>query len=272
MEILLILRLREFQRMHTQMQSMQDKIDSLVQKLDSTSARQENVLLLREPDDPVLAELLHPTESSQTAGPTNQSQTESPPYRGPTSSDFTLDVAKGRLRAMGIDAVVDNERVVQDERIMGPVSQPAAEYGPAMRSFLRDPLWDIEREEALRLCRVFSDGPGSMYPVLELEQLSAKVDSLFSLMESARRGRQKERTFLAAEASLSLETKILKLVLATGMALESGGTNTLGQHLFRSVEDTWESLLGGSAGIRGVIFWVLVVSYLDSNCAYVPLR
>jgi hypothetical protein len=140
MEILLILRLREFQCMHTQMQSMQDKIDSLVQKLDSTSARQENVLLLREPDDPVLAESLHPTESSQTADPTNQSQTESPPYRGPTSSDFTLDVAKGRLRAMGIDAVVDNERVVQDERIMGPVSQPAAEYGPAMRSFLRDPL------------------------------------------------------------------------------------------------------------------------------------
>jgi hypothetical protein len=269
MEILLILRLREFQRMHTQMQSMQDKIDSLVQKLDSTSARQENVLLLREPDDPVLAELLHPTESSQTADPTNQSQTESPPYRGPTSSDFTLDVAKGRLRAIGINAVMDNERMVQDERIMGPVSQPATEYGPAMRSFPRDPLWDIEKKKALR---VFSDGPGSIYPVLELEQLSAKVDSLFSLIQSARREKQKERTFLATEASLSLETKILKLVLATGMTLESGGTNTLGQHLFRSVEDTWESLLGESAGIRGIIFWVLVVSYLDSNCAYVPLR
>ncbi|KAJ5104295.1 hypothetical protein NUU61_001642 [Penicillium alfredii] len=46
-----------------------------------------------------------------------------------------------------------------------------------------DPLWNLAKTEALRLCRVYEEEMGIMYPVLELSELLDQVHLLYGPMD-----------------------------------------------------------------------------------------
>ncbi len=63
-----------------------------------------------------------------------------------------------------------------------------------------------------------------------------------------------------AETLFDGETNKLKIVLAIGRTLESGGRNDQAQRLFQSVTEAVECLMWNSDGINGIQILVLVVS------------
>lgn len=250
----------EFQRMNTQMRTMQDKLERVLNKLNSSSAAEDSILdasLPREthgrmsPEDIILD---HSFDVAQ------QSPSESPPCRGPTSSGFAFDVARGSLQAIGLNPI-DSEAPSRDELDLNASWQHLADFGHFRRMFIRDPLWQIDQLEVRRLIQVFVNGPGSMYPVVDTDELRSRSDLLYSMMASARGGQKKEKIFPAAEALFSHETNVLKLVLAISLTLESCGRNEIAQRLFDSIGDAWQSSFWAAPDFGNIIIHVLLVGF-----------
>jgi len=131
-----------------------------------------------------------------------------------------------------------------------------------MKMLTMDPLWDIKRSDALRLICDFFRGPGSTYPIFEHHTMMNIANRVFGSLESAQGGKLKERGLAAAEAIFNAHTNKLKVVIAIGRTLESGGRSDQGQRLFQSVTEAIEGLLWNSDGICGIQLLVLVVRFL----------
>lgn len=95
-------------------------------------------------------------------------------FRGPTSTAFSLDVAKNTLHNMGYQGLGD-EMVGTHEPT--PVASPPVHPSPHLSNLLenpaRDPLWTFSKEEMVRLCRLYEEEVGMMYPIVEIEQVIA---------------------------------------------------------------------------------------------------
>lgn len=128
-----------------------------------------------------------------------------------------------------------------------------------MKMLTMDPLWDIKRADALRLICDFCRGPGSTYPIFDHHTMMNIANRVFGSLESAQGGKLKERGLAAAEAIFNAHTNKLKVVIAIGRTLESGGRSDQAQRLFQSVTEAVEGLLWNSDGICGIQLLVLVV-------------
>lgn len=122
-----------------------------------------------------------------------------------------------------------------------------------------DPLWTIEKDEALRLCRVYEEEMGIMYPVLDLQELLNQVEILYGQVE----------TEGWSEASVQhnghmkvddYDVHILRLVLACAITAEASGNSDLAMRLFEDVQKVADNCVWGPPDIRGIMFLTLVVS------------
>jgi len=128
-----------------------------------------------------------------------------------------------------------------------------------MKMLTMDPLWDIKRADALRLICDFCRGPGSTYPIVSHGKMTAIANRVFDSLESAQGGRLKDRGLAAAEAIFNADTNKLKVVIAIGRTLESGGRSDQAQRFFQSITEAVEGLLWNVDGICGIQLLVLVV-------------
>ncbi|KAK6594126.1 fungal specific transcription factor domain-containing protein, partial [Botrytis cinerea] len=105
-----------------------------------------------------------------------------PSFRGPTSSAFGLDVAKNTLHNMGYQSLADEGITTQDPT---PVPSPPPIRPRALPSInmngvrAPDPLRSVNREEMTRLCRVYEEEMGLMYPVVDIEELITHGSNIF---------------------------------------------------------------------------------------------
>ena len=115
--------------------------------------------------------------------PPSQSRASHPQFQGPTSSAFNLDVAKSSLQTMGItqlEAQTDGPSGEIDPALH--VSAPQSHQAPvaAMISHAhKDPLWQIPKKDAVRLCKIYDEEIGLMYPMLDIERVVSHAQKFF---------------------------------------------------------------------------------------------
>lgn len=123
----------------------------------------------------------------------------------------------------------------------------------------KDPIWSIAKDEAIRLCRVYDEEIGMMYPMLDIELIVERANKLFNSTENVTGTGSSDRTKLSADKIHGSEIDILKMILATTLTLEGDGQSELGSALFDTVRVAWENKLGEPIDIQGLRLLVIMV-------------
>ena len=128
----------------------------------------------------------------------------------------------------------------------------------------KDPLWKIGREEAIRLCRVYEEEMGIMYPMLDMEKTIGQAIMLFSFTESATKTGLVNPYMPGPDKLCNNDVNILKMVLATALIVQGEGQSDLGRELYESCREAFEGRLSSPVEVKGLILLVLVVSVVES--------
>jgi hypothetical protein len=112
----------------------------------------------------------------------------------------------------------------------------------------------------MRLCRVYEDEMGLMYPVLDINKIIAYTQKLYRFMEAAHRQGLMQQGLPGADAIDDEDTNILKMVIACALTVEGSGKSDLGRRMFEYVHPAIDNLLLGNVGIKGIRLLILTVS------------
>jgi hypothetical protein len=186
------------------------------------------------------------------------SRTRETPFQGPTTSAFSFDLAKSSLQQRGIveRAEAGDEGDLTQEP--SPLASPSAQNERIDSHQPLDPLWALPKTEALRLCRVYEEEMGIMYPVLELSELLDQVNLLYGPMDRAL------GPALQPDARNELDREdihILRLVFACALTAEASGRSEQAITLFDSVREVQDNCVWGPPEIKSIIFLTLVVCH-----------
>ncbi|RMJ27217.1 Transcription factor [Aspergillus sp. HF37] len=176
-------------------------------------------------------------------------------FQGPTTFGFSFDLAKSSLQRRGI--VERNEiggaDTAQEPSPM-PSPQPPDHDSESARS--GDPLWSVSKEEALRLCRLYEEEMGIMYPVLELPQLLNQVHLLYDPTNSVATQVNGD-----TEGLERTDVHILRLVFACALTAEESGRSELAMRLVESVREVADNCVWGPSEIKNIIFLTLMAIF-----------
>ena len=147
-------------------------------------------------------------------------------------------------------------------RDVTPLESPCPPSSAAMTAHpSKDPLWLLNKDEAVRLCRVYDEEMGIMYPMLDTDKMVGHTIMLFAFMESAARTGLVQRNLPGPDNLDDDDTRLLKIVLATALIVEGSGQSELGRRLFESVRQYAESSLWGPVNVNQLKLLVLVVRF-----------
>lgn len=188
-------------------------------------------------------------------------------FRGPTSVAFNLGVAKNSLESMGITGQPDEENNGSGDAGTG-TADATPQRSPALKGQLlqsihrdKDPIWTIPQEEAIRLCRVYEDEMGLMYPVVDINKVIAYAGKLYKFMEAAHRSGLMQQGLPGSDAIDDEDTNLLKVVMATAMTVEASGRSETGQRMFEYVQPAIDTMLLGAIGVKAIRLLVMTVSF-----------
>lgn len=122
-----------------------------------------------------------------------------------------------------------------------------------------DPLWKVGKNEAIRLCQVYEEEVGIMFPMLDMEKMIRKVNLLYSFESAPQTDHANHASSLVSIDTD--DTNILKMMLATSLTLEGSGISVLGEMYFDSVRGACEMRLWDSVDIKGLVLLVIVVYF-----------
>ena len=191
-----------------------------------------------------------------------------PSFRGPTSSAFSLDVAKNTLHNMGYQGLNDEGVITSDAT---PTASPPGTQQPPLVNVngnpCRDPIWTFSKEEMVRLCRVYEEEMGLMYPVVTIEQVIIHGTNLYDFIDAALRTGLANTT-APGKGINDEQSCVLKMVLACATVTEGSGQSEIGSRLFESVREIADRLLHSEViEVKSLPFLVLVVSRFSSLAA-----
>ncbi|TVY88261.1 Aurofusarin cluster transcription factor [Lachnellula willkommii] len=252
----------EFRHMNSQIASLQEQVDDLYANLSSLRSNGE-ALSFPPPQSERSMSMSQTTPRSPHSN--YRSTPRHPSYRGPTSSAFSMDVAKTTLHKMGYQGLGD-EVMNQDAT---PIPSPPAIQPPSLATIngiphkdpTRDPLLSFSKEEMTRLCRVYEEEMGIMYPVVNIEQVIIHGANVYNFINAA------FRTGLAStnEPGRGIndeQSVVLKMVLACAAAVEDDGQSEIGNRLFESVKEIADRYLSREAvEMKNLPFLTLVAIY-----------
>lgn len=177
-------------------------------------------------------------------------------FQGPTTSAFSFDLAKSSLKERGIE-VERNE----DDMTREPSPLPTPPSAPTLGSCqVGDPLWSIGKTEALRLCHVYEEEMGVMYPMVELELLLQNVHLLYGPTEGGSWPRAPGQAQYDEELDDD-DVNILRLVFACALTAEASGSSELAMSLFDSVRDAADHYVWAPPEINSITLLALVVGF-----------
>ena len=130
----------------------------------------------------------------------------------------------------------------------------------------KDPLWKIGKEEAIRLCRVYEEEMGIMYPIIDMEKITTEANMLFTFTDATARTGLMNRAMSGPDRLADNDINILKMVLAITLIVEGEGQSELGTALYESCREAFEGRLSGPVEIQGLILLVLVVWISNNSC------
>lgn len=167
----------------------------------------------------ILANSSASTPSLQRQEPT----TRTGPLRGPTSMAYSLEVANATISNMGYRGIGESDEQ-QSQHTSVDVAPMMGE-----RSGTTDPLFEFDKDEMIRLCRLHEEEVGIMYPVLDIQHVISHARSLSSLIDSLRDQRP-------LEALNDDKTLQLKIVMCCALVVEEHGHSEKATRLYNSME------------------------------------
>lgn len=253
---------------------MKERIDNLQNQVNTLFTNVNELYQRKQTEPPTTEQSPHSQDASrslsasqacfQSQSPTTTpSRSRHPRFRGPTSSAFNFDVAKSHLETIGITQTEDGTQDIFAMQDVTPANTPPHKPTPWPHTLAhpdKDPLWALKREEAIRLCRVYEEEIGIMYPLLDIEKLVAHANLLFTFLEAADRTGFANRLQPGADCPSDDDTNILKVVLAATLVVEGNGQSMLGNRFFENVKRTVEMKLWEPAEIKTIKLLSLVVS------------
>ena len=244
--------------MNAQIQSLQDQVNDLYGQLSALRG-----------GAPAPSYVQHgmPQESStsyRSAEP-QQARGGHAQYQGHTSNQYNFEVAKSSLQTMGIaePETGDDGAGGEIDPALGVPIQHQAPMAPMVTQFQKDPLWQLSKGEALRLCRIYDEELGQMYPLLDMEKTINHASLLFTFTEAAARNGLLRRDKPGLEAMGGKNVNIVKLILANALMIEEYGCSELGRALYESCREQVESKLTGPIEIKDLVLLVMVVCLLE---------
>jgi hypothetical protein len=156
--------------MNNHLASLQEQVDNLWANLNSLRAGGDAMSFVR---DGLASERSMSMSQPPVASPISRYRPtpKHQSFHGPTSSAFSLDVAKNTLQNMGYQGLSVDEGMATQDATPIP-SPPAIQPSPLLPgSPSRDPIWALSKGEMIRLCKVYEEEMGLMYPVVNIEQV-----------------------------------------------------------------------------------------------------
>ncbi|KAL8673235.1 MAG: hypothetical protein Q9168_002347 [Polycauliona sp. 1 TL-2023] len=257
----------EFQAMNNTIQSLQDQLQSLYGELNaSRNVHQDNSASPYHdpssyPHQPSMVQAQPQGPYHATSPSAALSRVRHRRFQGATSSAFNIDVAKSSLQTMGLTDPSLTEGPVQEYGDSTPSHQQHASNQPPPSQYAKDPIWSIGKDEAIRLCRVYDEEIGIMYPMLDIDRIVEHAERLFTFTEAATKSGLIDRSMPSADSMHGPEVDTLKMILATALILEGGGQSNLGSALFDTVKGSCESKLGETPDIGGLRLLVIMAQY-----------
>ncbi|KAJ5837176.1 transcriptional regulator family: Fungal Specific TF [Penicillium robsamsonii] len=234
-----------FKQLFDQMRAMQDQITSLSASIRSIASSEHS------PGVSATGTYQLPTQRSLR----RLSTAKEISFQGPTTSAFSFDLAKSSLQQRGIverAEAGDEGDMTREPSPLASLSAPNEESGT--RQTL-DPLWVPPKVEALRLCRVYEEEMGIMYPILELSEILDQVHLLYGPMDRALGPTRKPdgHNGLVCE-----DVHILRVVFACALTAEASGRSEQAIALFDSVREVQDNCVWGPSDIKSITFLTLV--------------
>jgi hypothetical protein len=258
---------REFRQMNAHIQSLQNQVDDLYASLNALHGRQDGAFggstddpYRRDqgvgPLDPRIAYRGQMTSPDSTSGP------RVPPFKGPTASGYNLDLANNSLKTMGITESNCPSDGESQDRI--PRQSRSMRIPTPLVTTQSSPLWELSRSEAQRLCGVYEDEVGLLYPMLDMEFYAKKVDIFFQLIESlARTGFMMENRE-RGETVYDDESMIIRMILSIALTIEGHGDSDLGRRVFENTKEIRGAKLWQPDSVKGLQLLVVVVGVIPS--------
>lgn len=164
--------------MNAHIKSLQEQVDNLYASMKTLSNHPDNMGFAHTPERGMSHGPLPPISPIVRYRPVPKH----PSFRGPTSTAFSLAVAKTTLHSMGYQGLGDEGVGTQDPTPIA--SPPPIQHSPHLSNLLenpsRDPLWIFSKEEMVRLCRVYEEEIGIMYPIVDIEQVICHGRNLYN--------------------------------------------------------------------------------------------
>ena len=256
---------REFRSMNANIHALQEQIDNLYTSLGALRNAPESIGALQHGHGSYPRPLPLAQPASQPQYPSissPQSREKQPRFQGPTSSAFGFDVANSSLQTMGItEANLPDEGIASYD---GAQYSSPPEHRAAVASMTtlspNDPFWKVEKAEVIRLCKVYEEEMGMMFPMLDIEKIMDNFEAIFAYAEPASSADPMNRTMPDADKFETDDVNILKLVLALTLIIEGSGESELGRELFETVRNAIETKLWEPIEVKGLIILVLAVS------------
>ncbi|KIW99466.1 uncharacterized protein Z518_11205 [Rhinocladiella mackenziei CBS 650.93] len=201
-----------------------------------------------------------PLWDNQSIRPPGDSSTEVPEFCGPSSSEHTLNVVSGNLKAMGIPGAILEKPTPRMGSALGSSSR-LTQYGPLMKLLNMDPLWDVKKQDAFHLIDDWCYHVGSLFRLVTRSETLKVASNVFEVLENAQRDGPFYKGGRVLEVLFNDDTNKMKLVLAIERTLESGGRNDQAQRLFQSITEAVESIMWHPNGIHDIQLLILVALY-----------
>lgn len=252
--------------MTTKVNQLQEQVDTLFANMNSLRSEALRLAPIQDRPGTLPSAASTPSTSSIPAiTPVHRtvdlSQPRPPGFRGPTSTRFNLDVAKNTLHKMGYSNPSDGgdpDNFIQDTPAPSPNILPQLPMTP--QATPPDPLWEFDKDELVRLCRVHDEEVGIMYPVVKIESIVAHARILSSWMEAARKNFNLPG-FGQKGGIKDHNTLLLKLIVCCALQVEEHGNSEKAQRLFNSVRPTTDRMLmSDSSDVKNMPLLALVVS------------
>lgn len=181
--------------------------------------------------------------------------------------NFTVDMAKNTLHNMGYPNLGEGN----DDSTGAPGETPGA--SPMLRPLLRppspsplklaapDPLWEFDKNEMIRLCQVYEEEVGIMYPLAKMEAVLEYANFLAAWMQSAKRNGMVPAHGTPDWMS-DMKTCMLKIVLCCALTVEEHGNSVRAYQLYESMRSIIDrKLMSERANVDDMAFMALVGGY-----------
>ncbi|KAI1341049.1 hypothetical protein F5Y15DRAFT_376785 [Xylariaceae sp. FL0016] len=255
----------EFKQMATQVTQLQEQVETLFNSMNALRSEALRLAPIQDRVLPLPSASSTPSSTSMTIPPFHKAdlpQYRAPGFRGPTSTRFSLDVAKNTLHKMGYSQPGDGTEAdgsAQGTPAASPKILPQSAVSPQKPP--PDPLWEFDKDDMLRLCRVYEEEVGLMYPVVRIESVTKHARIMVSFMEAAK-SNGLVPSYGQDHGMSSLDTILLRVVLCTALHVEEHGNSEKAHVMFEHIKPTLDKMLSSDpANVRALPILALVAGY-----------